>query len=180
MQCVRARELQLMNQTSLSQSLPGHLTSEGVPFILPPVNNLLQADMLDQQVDGLASAMTDMCMDEDSPESYTMTADPYCQAQKRSDPVYMGNSAALLLHHHQEQQMLQQQLLLQQQQWIQQQQQLEQQQLAKNQEIQQRLQQTNHAIQPAPLVMDPPFKCEIGRGRILKRADLIPMQECPM
>jgi len=171
MQCVRARELQLMNQTSLSQSLPG------VPFILPPVNNIVQADMVDQQVDGLASAMTDMCMDEDSPESYTMTADPYCQAQKRSDPVYMGNSAPLLLHH-QEQQMLQQQLLLQQQQWIQQQQQLEQQQLAKNQEIQQRLQQT--AIQPAPLVMDPPFKCEIGRGRILKRADLIPMQECPM
>merc|ERR1719278_2218844 len=98
-----------------------------------------------------------------------MAPDPYCQAQKRRDPVYMANTTAIPLHHHQDQQ-----------QWIMQQQYIEQQQLAKNQEIQLQLQQTNQAMNPSPLVMDPPFKCEVGRGRILKRADLIPVQECPM
>jgi len=180
MQCVREREIQLMTQSSLSQSLPVHLGIDGSPFLSTPVPPPGQAIIMDHQVDGLTSAMTDMCMEEDSPESYMMAPDPYCQAQKRSDPVYMASTTALPLHHHQDQQTLHQQLLLEQQQWIMQQQYIEQQQLAKNQEIQLQLQQTNQAMNPSPLVMDPPFKCEMGRGRILKRADLIPVQECPM
>merc|ERR1711970_1401654 len=180
MQCVREREIQLMTQSSLSQSLPVHIVIDSSSLLTTPVLPPSQANMMDQQVDGLTSAMTDMCMEEDSPESYMMAPDPYCQAQKRSDPVYMANTTTLPLHHHQDQQTLHQQLLLEQQQWIMQQQYMEQQQLAKNQEIQLQLQQTNQAMHPSPLVMDPPFKCEIGRGRILKRADLIPVQECPM
>merc|ERR1712002_453510 len=129
MQCVRERELQLMNQSSLSQSLPVHLTSDGSPFLPAPVLPPCQADMVDKQVDTLTSAMIDMCMEEDSPESYMMAPDPYCQAQKRSDPVYMASSTTLPFHHHQDQQTLHQQLLLEQQQWIQQQQYIEQQQL---------------------------------------------------
>merc|ERR1712013_669943 len=151
MQCVREREIKLMNQSSLSQSLPVHLASDGSPFLSPPVLSPCQADMMDKQVDTLTSAMIDMCMEEDSPEAHMMAPDPFCQAQKRSDPVYMANSTTLPFHHHQDQQALHQQL-----------------------------QQTNQSMNPSPLVMDPPFKCEIGRGRILKRADLIPMQECPM
>jgi len=169
-----------MNQSSLSQSLPVHLASDGSPFLSPPVLSPCQADMMDKQVDTLTSAMIDMCMEEDSPEAHMMAPDPYCQAQKRSDPVYMASSTTLPFHHHQDQQALHQQLLFEQQQWIQQQQYIEQQQLAKNHELQLQLQQTNQSMNPSPLVMDPPFKCEIGRGRILKRADLIPMQECPM
>jgi len=180
MQCVREREIKLMNQSSLSQSLPVHLASDGSPFLSAPVLSPCQADMMDKQVDTLTSAMIDMCMEEDSPEAHMMAPDPYCQAQKRSDPVYMASSTTLPFHHHQDQQALHQQLLFEQQQWIQQQQYIEQQQLAKNHELQLQLQQTNQVMNPSPLVMDPPFKCEIGRGRILKRADLIPMQECPM
>merc|ERR1712013_296263 len=39
MQCVREREIKLMNQSSLSQSLPVHLASDGSPFLSPPVKH---------------------------------------------------------------------------------------------------------------------------------------------
>merc|ERR1711892_675218 len=127
-------------------------------------------------------AMTDMCVEEDSPQTCTMSSDPYNQAVKRSDPVYLATATTFPLHY---QHMLQQQFQEQQQQWILQQQHLQHQQqlLQHHPEMQQQFQLEQHqqpALQPYQDSLNTPFKCEIGRGRILKRADLIPMQDCPM
>eukprot|EP00090_Calanus_glacialis_P022577 TRINITY_DN3483_c0_g1_i1.p1 TRINITY_DN3483_c0_g1~~TRINITY_DN3483_c0_g1_i1.p1 ORF type:complete len:211 (-),score=66.56 TRINITY_DN3483_c0_g1_i1:75-707(-) len=188
MQCVREIEMHQANQQNLSQSLPNHVSSEDQLFMCLPVHNPGQAHMMEQQLDSLATAMTDMCVEEDSPESCNLSSDPYSQAIKRSDPVYLATSTTFplqpQLQDQQQQQMLHQQYLEQQQQWIIQQQHIEQQQQLQQQlQIQHQLQAQQHQIPTLPtaaLNLNAPFKCEIGRGRILKRADLIPMQDCPM
>jgi len=53
MQCVREREANPMN---LSQSLPTQMSSSEP--------NLSQSNMMEQQLDNLADAMTDMCVEE--------------------------------------------------------------------------------------------------------------------
>ena len=50
MQCAREREIKLMSESSLSQSLGVHQPG--------------QVNMMEQQLDTLTSAMTDMCMEE--------------------------------------------------------------------------------------------------------------------
>eukprot|EP00091_Calanus_sinicus_P009578 TRINITY_DN2237_c0_g1_i1.p1 TRINITY_DN2237_c0_g1~~TRINITY_DN2237_c0_g1_i1.p1 ORF type:complete len:185 (+),score=38.43 TRINITY_DN2237_c0_g1_i1:638-1192(+) len=184
MQCVREIEMHQANQQNLSQSLPNHISSEDQLFMCLPVHNPGQANMMEQQLDSLATAMTDMCVEEDSPEFCNLSSDPYSQAIKRSDPVYLGTSTTSphqpLLQDQQQQQLLHQQYLQQHQQWIIQQQHLEHQQQL---QIQQQLQAQQHQIPTIPtatLNLNAPFKCEIGRGRILKRADMIPIQDCPM
>merc|ERR1712106_788664 len=171
MQCIREREMKLMAESTLSQSLPVQFSSEDSLFMALPAHNPGQANMMDHQLDSLASAMTDMCVEEDSPQTYTMTSDPYNQAVKRSDPVYLATATTFPLQHqqilqqqHQEQQMLHQQFLEQQQQWI-----LQQQHLQQQQQLLQHHQQP--ALQPYQDSLNTPFKCEIGRGRILKRAN---------
>merc|ERR1711892_1288189 len=147
-----------MAESTLSQSLPVQFSSEDSLFMALPAHNPGQADMMDHQLDSLASAMTDMCVEEDSPQTYTMTSDPYNQAVKRSDPVYLATASTFPL---QQQQILQQQHLHQQQQLHQ-----------HHPEMQQQFQLEQHqkpALQPYQDNLNTPFKCEIGRGRILKR-----------
>jgi len=170
---------------NLSQSLPTQMSSSEP--------NLSQSNMMEQQLDNLADAMTDMCVEE---ENNVLSSHPFSQASKRSDPVYLASAPniqqqmlqqqyqeqqqQMLQQHYQEQQQLQQQQLMEhqhQQQYLMQQQQL-QWQLQMQQE--QQLQQHSPPQQtvPQPTFFDDTFKCTIGRGRILKRADLIPMQDC--
>ena len=64
MQCVREIEMHQANQQNLSQSLPNHVSSEDQLFMCLPVHNPGQAHMMEQQLDSLATAMTDMCVEE--------------------------------------------------------------------------------------------------------------------
>merc|ERR1739842_228552 len=95
MQCAREREIKLMSGSSLSQSLP--------PVHSFGVHQPGQVNMMEQQLDTLTSAMKDMCMQEDAPETINFASDPYSQTQKRSDPVYMA-ATIFPLHHHQQEQ----------------------------------------------------------------------------
>jgi len=139
-----------------------------------------------------------------------LSSDPFSQASKRRDPVYLKSDSTSHLPEHQrklhqqyveQQQQILQSQFLEQQQHIKMQQHLnhpqfvEQQQLLLQQqymELQQQLlmqldvhqelhpYQTNHLNQVSkePLCSDNTFSCVIGRGRIMKRADLIPLQDC--
>jgi hypothetical protein len=64
MQCVREIEMHQANQQNLSQSLPNHVSSEDQLFMCLPVHNPGQAHMMEQQLDSLSNAMTDMCVEE--------------------------------------------------------------------------------------------------------------------
>merc|ERR1712106_237167 len=92
-------------------------------------------------------------MEEDPMQSCESPADPHSQASKRTDPVY--RAAAQYAEQVQQQEQLQIQFQTQQQQPLQ---------------------------PPAPPSSNHFSVCSVGMGgvRIMKRADLIPLQDCTM
>jgi len=165
-----------MSQANLSQSLPTNFSVPGGESIL------------EHQMDSLMNAMDHMCVVE--PQLEPIPVDPFSQAVKRSDPVYLANQPSYPPQILQDQQQIaqQQEYLEQQQAWLNHQQYLEQQRLVQQQmeaelhalSLQQQQQQVPQPPQVHHINFNVSFKCDATRGKILKRADLIPLQECPM
>eukprot|EP00092_Neocalanus_flemingeri_P100837 GFUD01128835.1.p1 GENE.GFUD01128835.1~~GFUD01128835.1.p1 ORF type:complete len:208 (+),score=59.93 GFUD01128835.1:93-716(+) len=185
MQCVREREMRQMHQMNEmdqgeqmnhSQSLPTMLSSEDRLFLSTPALKPGHGHMLEQDLTSLTSAMTDMsvCMQEDNMQSSDLLTDPHSQASKRTDPVYR---ATMQLGEQQQQQV--------QHQYLQHQHQLQHQlQMQHQQQLQMQLQtQQQQPLQAPPLPLTDHFSmCEVGMGgsMIMTRADLMPLQNCPI
>ena len=113
--------------------------------------------------------------------------DPFSQATKRSDPVYLANSTVFYppppppqqhQHHHQQQEPQQQQQSCQPQ--FHQLHQMHQPQWMTSEEPQRKVEQEEIPDMEDDQHLTAPYRCEVMRGQILKRVDLIPVQHFPM
>merc|ERR1712107_810487 len=177
MQCAQQQQ----QQSTIFTVVGGRMVSSGSPM---PLNG----QQLMMQLDGITSAMTGMSVQEEAMDSSTSEEEesPFSQASRRRDPVYLASMAAHSLPSSQE---------LERHHLDQLQQQQEQQQLEYQLQLmhlqQQHQQLPLHQPESCPAVsdhqvpdmetsslnmnlpMDSDFHC--GRGRVLKRPDLLPL-----